>query len=96
MQELLNQLLVLVSSGQLDSRHAAEIMRLAKKEIFGDYFYGIAMQFVNSGQFQEMGLLSTQTTPQSHEILVIKLTITKALIAGLVSKKKEFYDSIGE
>ena len=47
----------MVGEGQLYSKHANDLIKMCSKDIFGDYFYGIAIDFMASGQFQEMGLL---------------------------------------
>lgn len=41
-QTLLTELLEMVRSGQLDSRHSADVLKLVKREMFGDYTFQLA------------------------------------------------------
>ena len=54
MQNLLTQLLEMVRSGQLDSRHSTDIFKLVKREMFGDYTFQLAETFLASGTIQAM------------------------------------------
>ena len=49
-KNLLTELLGLVRQGHIDSRHSSDILKLIKREnLFGDYSYQLANQFIASG-----------------------------------------------
>ena len=51
---LLTELLNLVRQGSVDGRHSSDILKLVKREIFGDYTYELAESFVTAGVLNQM------------------------------------------
>jgi len=49
MRVFLTQLLEMVLSGQLDNKHSGDILKLLKREMFGDSTFDLTEQFLSSG-----------------------------------------------
>lgn len=53
-KSLLTELLEIVRQGSLDSRHSSDILKIIKRDMFGDYTFELAERFVTSGSLQKM------------------------------------------
>ena len=96
MQSLLTQLLEMVRSGNLDSRHCADILKLVKREMFGDYTFQLAGQFIASGSLEQLTAAeATEHSNVSHELLTTNLQLVKALLSNFLCQQRAFFGSMG-
>ena len=75
----------MVRSGQLDSRHSADVLKLVKREMFGDYTFQLAGQFLASGCLQSLTqAAATDPASLSSEMLTTNLQLIKALLSNFL------------
>ena len=87
---MLTELLEMVRQGSLDSRHSSDILKLIKRDLFGDYSFELADRFVTSGNLQAMA--QDNVTP---ELLETNLQLVKALLQNFICPQRSFFGSMG-
>jgi len=75
LKTMLTELLEMVQQGSLDSRHSSDVLKLIKRDLFGDYSFELADRFVTSGSLQAMAQDNV-----SPELLETNLQLVKALL----------------